>query len=382
MSEISTNQPHYCGLGESDVEPSSSLLGRPPRTARPAAIGVTDLSAIVSLLPAPLGNRRANSRLVFPVASAALIALALFALLSSPLAHPRRASAERERDYEIARSQSFGFFDDVSSATWERMRDRSRSSSPHNDEKLGLRSEFANRDDPARWYRDNWDPDFTCPGERRVGGGGDSGKWVCDPHRIRSRADRRNKDGGGGCLVYSIGLPPEAMERTGGDFNLAFERSLMDELNGGCEVHVFDHRLSTSENYQGIHESGIILHPWSVEGELDRGKGRRTHLTFAETVRKLGHGGMTLDVLKVDCEGCEWTQYQDWFDESSSKSSSVAAIDQLLIELHGAPNSDNAFFEWIRSKGYVIFHKELDAQYGGMSVEYGFFRLRKDFFED
>ena len=84
---------------------------------------------------------------------------------------------------------------------------------------------------------------------RRVGRHGSGGSWVCDP-AVRLRA---------GCLVYSVG------------FEGTFEAELEQEY--GCEVH----RLP------------------------------------AEEVRALpAREDRRVDVLRVDCGGCEWATYTQW----------------------------------------------------------------------
>ena len=66
-----------------------------------------------------------------------------------------------------------------------------------------------------------------------------------------------------------------------------------------------------------------------------------------------------IDVLKIDCEACEWGAFATWFGEGAP------VIRQVMIELHeGTYARDRArpiadeFFRFMRSKGYVVFHKE------------------------
>jgi len=193
-----------------------------------------------------------------------------------------------------------------------------------------------------------------------------------------SRPIGEKRKGKGGVLCTAMGWGGgEGSQISGPKFDLKFELAVLDELGGPgrCEVHVFDHRAALEP---GLLPSqlphGLIVHPWSIEGDHDRLKGRRTHLTLSETLEKLGHKGRTIDLFKVDCESCEWTQYADWLNVD-------ADLKQILVELHGTPRLATNIFEMLRVAGYVIFHKEVDVQYGGMWVEYGFLKLHQDFFD-
>jgi hypothetical protein len=44
-----------------------------------------------------------------------------------------------------------------------------------------------------------------------------------------------------------------------------------------------------------------------------RGKNMVTH-SIPEFQKLLRHEGRTIDILKIDCEGCEWTSYKDWIN--------------------------------------------------------------------
>jgi hypothetical protein len=47
----------------------------------------------------------------------------------------------------------------------------------------------------------------------------------------------------------------------------------------------------------------------------------------------LNHGNTTIDIFKVDCEGCEWELFnQDFFDSLKARN---LKIRQIVIEIHG-----------------------------------------------
>lgn len=235
-------------------------------------------------------------------------------------------------------------------------------------------------ENPPAWYQNNFEPDFTCPHERRVGGMGDGPKWVCDPHRIPPYSQRRQKNGGNGCLVYSVGSQG----------NFEFEIGLMETLgrnkqalSGGnvggydqsgddapCEIHVFD-----PADYSGEAPNGIFYHAWGIKSSTERNM-ESNFKSFQDTVAALGHEGRVIDVFKIDCEGCEWETFNDWFD-------SKVAIMQILVEVHKSPPEAIDFFETMQENGYVTFHKEPNTAFGGGTCqEYAMVKLGPKFFEE
>ena len=73
-------------------------------------------------------------------------------------------------------------------------------------------------------------------------------------------------------------------------------------------------------------------------------------------MHSLGHDERMIDVLKIDCEGCEWNVFPDiWKDLEKG----VYRIGQILVEVHGTDFKRAAeFFEGARKAGYMIFSKE------------------------
>ena len=55
------------------------------------------------------------------------------------------------------------------------------------------------------WYQENYEPDFGCQHELRVGSMGDGWKWVCNPHRIKQMSIVRIARNESRCLIYSVG---------------------------------------------------------------------------------------------------------------------------------------------------------------------------------
>lgn len=304
---------------------------------------------IASKLPPPLPHRR--NKHIYILAS---FLLSIFILHN--VSHNNRPIEH----FKIAEHESNGFFKDVPASTWEAKKDRVTNQPHHNDNELGLRSKYTNRNSPSKWYEHNWQPNFDCNSERRIGGTSEGSKWTCDPHRIKKSKK---------CLVYSFGRGSPSSRK----FDFAFELNLLEEVGGvgSCEIHVFDHRL---HDYGGKIPKGIFLHDWSLEGEVDAPRARKGYMTLKETIHHLEHEGRDLEVMRVDCEGCEWHTYPEWL---------ISGVQprQLLVSFHGAPSNEDEVFEMMATNNFVIFHREADDRYGGMWQEYGFLRLDSSFFK-
>lgn len=208
----------------------------------------------------------------------------------------------------------------------------------------------------------NYDPDFTCPHERRVsvyGGRGDGGKWVCDPHRIGAQVELRQRRGGNGCLIYSIG--------SDGDFS--FEEAIQAAIGADtpCEIHVFDFG-----DYGKAAPPNVHYHRWGFTSSKATKPADMPLKSLQETIRVLGHEGMTIDIFKIDCEGCEWETFEDWMEADVN-------LNQILVEVHKAPQEALSFFNLLQKEGYVTFHKESNMIGGANCVEYAFLRLDKEF---
>mmetsp|Transcript_50913 Transcript_50913/g.59490 ORF Transcript_50913/g.59490 Transcript_50913/m.59490 type:complete len:295 (+) Transcript_50913:3-887(+) len=267
--------------------------------------------------------------------------------------------------YKRAYRDSGGFFDDISDENWTRMKDRVKSRTNYFDPTRPNHNIL----NPAAWYQENFEPDFTCPHERRIGGMGDGAKWVCDPHRLMvTEVD---------CLIYSVGS----------EGNFMFENAVMAKIGKHCEIHTFDPEIQGAA-YGHLAPKGVNYHNWGFMSESDGEKAQArlyapvnkvkgNFKTMKETIEVLGHGGREIDVFKIDCEGCEWTTFQDWFN-------SGATLRQILVEVHKTPEDTvNDFFLGMQENGYVTFHKEPNIQWaGGNCVEYAFLKLEGSFFED
>ncbi len=293
------------------------------------------------------------------------------------------------KDYQLASSQSYGFFYDVSSEEWKIRQQIISQYNKHKnpDDPLEYVPGHSTRNlhyfnSPHAFYQNNYEPNFSCSFERRIGGNGngDGPKWVCDPHRlIRLSEQRKSKVGGGGgggdagCLVYSVG--------SNGDFK--FEVGLQTMLGSFdiCEIHIFDMGDYEKKMPKGMN---MHYHQWGIQSnrgnkKTEDGDEKRYFYSMQETVKMLGHENRpAIDIFKIDCDKCEWRTLNDWFEPS------IPMMQQILVETHNAPLQYVLnFFDGIMEKhDYAMFHKEPNIQFsGGDAIEFGFLKLDHKFFE-
>jgi len=195
---------------------------------------------------------------------------------------------------------------------------------------------------------DPFEATYTCPSLRRVTAFGDGGKFVCgEPFYFQSRR----------CLVYSVGV--------GGDST--FEKAVASNFR--CQVFAFDPSGDTDE-YRALTEStGATFHPWGL-GPAAAEPYNNTHTRVVNDVvgledmqKRLGHAGRTIDILKVDCEGCEYAALGEvWAGIAAAKT----RVGQVQVELHinrtesAEVNLDRIarFFDAADDADFMVFHKE------------------------
>ena len=134
-----------------------------------------------------------------------------------------------------------------------------------------------------------------------MGGRGDGPKWTCDPHRLA----KQKKD----CLIYSFG--------SAGQYE--FEDAHVKLLDKQCEIHVFDPGNYARDD--DADKNNIHYHQWGLKATGDETPEKSSEffqqraglavkdedkkfLTFGETIKRLGHEKRTIDIFKLDCEGC------------------------------------------------------------------------------
>jgi len=210
------------------------------------------------------------------------------------------------------------------------------------------------------FWQVHYEPTFHCDFSERLGAAGDGGKWVCNPSFVAEAVVA-----GKPCLVYSVG--------SRGD--ISFERAVAHKISKKCEVHVFD-------PFQGSTWSFLSYHPYALassQGDVQKAIEGMPSKTMREIVEDLGHEGRDVDILKIDCEGCEWSTYKDWLTAGVN-------IRQILVELHwqhlqkDKVRQVREFFKYLFSHGYVVMSKEPNTHgCRGECIEYGFLKLSPSF---
>jgi len=248
-------------------------------------------------------------------------------------------------DNAMSKRQSHGFMDEPD-VSWRKR--RAIHKAQHNLQMKHLSQGLASMLE-ARWFWDSqYNPTFSCVYEQRIGKFGAGGKYVCDPHKITASAESTS------CLVYATGSP---------GVSWPFDKSVQDQISKKCQV--------------------VHLDPtkWDVDARI---KGTKPNYAgtsnIPDTYKSLGHEGRTIDILQIDCNGCEWTSFQSWFGDVSKLD---VFIRQILVKVYGVQQGVsvvNALFEMLHKKGYVIFHKEADLVAKGNNIDYSFVRLDQTFF--
>ena len=220
--------------------------------------------------------------------------------------------------------------------------------------------------------------DFSHYGLDRLGKiGPDSSKWLCNTHALAQHA-------GGRCLVYAFGGHNEF------DWDIAMTQAT------GCEHHIFDPTApchepgkakESCEPFAAIHGPMLTskhnvtsYQPYGISGHNGNvqwfNKQVPVH-TLSTIMKKLGHTGRRIDVLKLDVEGSE-------FDVVPGLIKGGIEIGQLLIEVHWPmhrrefskhPTHEqttalhNGFFRILEDAGFAIAHVEFNIACGFTCVE-------------
>jgi hypothetical protein len=208
---------------------------------------------------------------------------------------------------------------------------------------------------PEKNAYDAFEATYSCLEDDRVGTlFGDGGKFVCG----EATHFRRH-----GCLVYSVGSAGDA----------SFEKDVIARF--GCEVHSFDPSGDTAQMEVDVSQSGSVFHAWGVGASGADFTNEVDHkttplLSVHDIMERLGHAERHIDILKIDCEGCEYKALAAvWPQVRAGR----VSIGQIQVEMHGTDFAQaREFFDGAEAAGYMIFHKERNhwGCAGYMCVEY------------
>jgi hypothetical protein len=239
--------------------------------------------------------------------------------------------------------------------------------------------------DPKMFF-DLFEPEAVCFTDERFGGPsrydafGDGPKFVCGIDYLRAtttttstttrkpkkKKKKKKATKSSTCLVYSVGSHND----------IEFEMGI-DDLLPGCETHTFDPTLRVPF----LGDAYSTFHPWGLgQDGVSATYNDNTFVTqsFMNMYQRLGHVGRRLDILKVDCEGCEYDSMVPLFEAMARNE---IQVDQLLIEIH-TPFRADPEKQWTKllelfvaadQAKMRIFHKERNPSCSGYNcVEYAF----------
>ena len=243
---------------------------------------------------------------------------------------------------------------------------------------------FSTPNPQTAWYL--WPQETSCRGVvgefrnhrlERIGPiGPDTAKWVCNSRALAAQPR---------CLTYAFGGHAET------DWDIAMVQ------HTHCEHHIFDPTapcmepgketesckpwakllgpsLMAQHNITSYQSIGISGH----NGRINWFKENIHVHTLATIMKKLGHTGRRIDVLKLDIEGSEFEVIPDLVQ-------SGIEVGQLLIEVHWpmhrrefkekAANRQLAelhkrFFGALENAGFAVAHVEFNIACGHTCVEF------------
>ncbi|GJP71661.1 hypothetical protein CLOP_g2474 [Closterium sp. NIES-67] len=190
-------------------------------------------------------------------------------------------------------------------------------------------------------------PLYPCPYEERIGEWGDGGKWVC---MIASALQKQP-------LVYSVGSNEQ----------FAFEQGMAESVR--TKAFTFDPFISAAQQAHMRSLPFLHFHAIGVAGEESLAYYHKQNPTYdfrtlAQLMAFLNHS--YVDVLKIDCEGCEVAFVRDIARAYGSEPAALASnggvlpFGQVLMELHQITNTKAmlALLYTFESLGYRLFHVE------------------------
>ena len=132
----------------------------------------------------------------------------------------------------------------------------------------------------------------------------------------------------GGCNVIAVGS--RKISHMKFDFDMQRKR--------GCRVASFDPFVTFTDQRESELAPGLTFYKVGLSSK----KTLTAPLmdTLDGLVEEAGMNGQIIDVLKIDCEGCEWGAFEEIFQSNSKV---LSFVNQLCIELHFEDQKPEAF---------------------------------------
>ncbi|CAI6009593.1 unnamed protein product [Closterium sp. NIES-65] len=193
-------------------------------------------------------------------------------------------------------------------------------------------------------------PMYPCPREQRLGVWGEGGKWVCMlPTAFENKP-----------VVYSVGSKE----------SYSFEEDIAKAT--GAVPLTFDPFISQEAQQRMLALPFLRYFPEGLSGRAKLSKNRKMFPSYTfSTLPELmaTHNTDYMDVLKIDCEGCEIEMIQD-LEQAMGGDSRAGLVrfggklpfGQLLVEFHKihVPKVTLPLIYAIENLGYRIFHVEMN----------------------
>ncbi|CAI7888861.1 unnamed protein product, partial [Closterium sp. NIES-53] len=185
-------------------------------------------------------------------------------------------------------------------------------------------------------------PLYPCPYEERIGEWGDGGKWICMiPSALQSKP-----------LVYSVGSNEQ----------FAFEQGMAESVR--TKAFTFDPFITATQQAHMRSLPFLHFHAIGVAGEESLAYYHKQNpdydfKTLAQLMLFLNH--TYVDVLKIDCEGCEVTETTCFYHTSTLTSLHFPPPLSSVTDWHGRITNTKvmlALLYTFESLGYRLFHVE------------------------
>ena len=153
------------------------------------------------------------------------------------------------------------------------------------------------------------------------------------------------------CLVYSIGSAS----------GLEFEAGVHAQAPN-CEIHVFDEGVDFAQRVlpSSFQLINVQFHRLNIETKLGDDKSANLSKTVEEVMHQHNHTRRALDIVKIDCLGCEYTLVPYL---AGMVVDGLVEIGQIHVEVHGTDAIKlRALFQSLREAGFIIFHKQTNLQ--------------------